>query len=67
MISSEDLTRASLGDTLDVVNRPGGHEVQDYKGLQQGKALKDYGQGGDAVWKNQLTPGERNALSHFYK
>ena len=66
-ISNDDMTRASLGDTLDVVNRQGGHEAEDYTGTQEGKTLKNYGQGGDAVWKNQLTPQERNALSKFYK
>jgi hypothetical protein len=66
-VSNEDLSRAALGDPLAVLQ--GEHRVDQSldKGPVEGGAIASQGEGGDAVWKDSLTPQERKVLQKYFK
>lgn len=66
-IANDDLTRATPGDLLGVSK--GEHEVNknDYSGPVAAGAIQSLGQGGETVWKDELTPQERDTLQRFFK
>lgn len=66
-IASDDLSHAASGDTLGVSK--GQHQVDPskYSGPASAGAIQSTGAGGEAVWKNDLTPQEREILEKFYK
>lgn len=66
-VASDDLSRAALGDVLGV--QQGTHEIDkgNYQGPVPAGAVQSQGDGGEAVWRNQLTPPERDLLQRFYK
>ena len=66
-ISNPDLTNALPGDLTGI--QKGEHTVDQskYAGPAAGGAISSTGQGGEAVWRNDLTPSEREVLKRFFK
>ncbi len=67
-VSGTDLSRAALGDLLNVGN--GGAPQVDKSTLQvltTAGDLKNSGHGGEAVWVDRLTPAERAAMQQLFK
>lgn len=66
-LSSEDFSRAALGDNLKTTD--GRHEADPSRaaGAQAAGTVSSPARGGDAVWINRLTPAERAALRDFFK
>ncbi len=65
--SSEDLSRAALGELL--ATERGEHELDPTKsaGPAAAGAIAAPAQGGEVVWVDRLTPKERAALKEFFK
>jgi hypothetical protein len=65
--SSDDLSRAALGELLGMER--GEHELDPSKnaGPSAAGAVAAPAQGGDVVWVDRLTPKERAALKEFFK
>ena len=65
--SSDDLSRAALGELLGTER--GEHELDPAKnaGPSAAGAVAAPAQGGDVVWVDRLTPKERAALKEFFK
>ena len=66
-LTAGDLKRFSLGDRLGTTI--GAHDVDTTKaaGPTAAGAVAAPASGGEAVWVNRLTPGERAALKNFFK
>lgn len=66
-VGSEDLSRATLGDLVEVTRDR--HEVDRSKfgGPVEAGAAAAPARGGEAVWVNRLTPAERAVLRDFFK
>jgi hypothetical protein len=66
-VSNDDMSRASLGDTIKV--SAGKHTIDqaDYRGTQGGGSAQVQGSGGEAVWRSTYDPQEADALSRFFK
>ncbi len=66
-VSNADLEHASPGELLGVGK--GDHPVDPakYTGPVAGGAIASNGEGGEAVWRNDLTPKEREVLKKFFK
>ena len=65
-ISNEDLARAAPGDVIGM--NKGEHEVKKIEpGQIAAGAIQSPGKGGDAVWRDSLTPQEREVLQRFFK
>jgi hypothetical protein len=67
LAQSDDLSRAMPGDVLGVSKRA--HEVDPstFHGPVDGGAISSAGSGGEAVWRNSLTPNEREVLQRYFK
>jgi hypothetical protein len=65
--SSDDLSRAALGELLGTER--GEHELDPTKNAAPSAAgaVAAPAQGGDVVWVDRLTPKERAALKEFFK
>ena len=66
-VSNPDLANALPGDLTGI--QKGDHTVDPskYAGPAVGGAIGSTGQGGEAVWRNDLTPSEREVLKRFFK
>ncbi|HWB59463.1 MAG TPA: hypothetical protein VG733_08225 [Chthoniobacteraceae bacterium] len=66
-LTSDDLSHSAVGDPLGVSK--GQHQVDPskYTGPASAGTIDSNGSGGEAVWKNDLTPQEREILERFYK
>lgn len=66
-VSSNDLDHALPGDVMGVGQ--GEHPVDPaaYAGPVSAGAISSQGVGGEAVWRDDLTPSEREALKRFFK
>lgn len=66
-ISNEDLTRALPGEVVGL--SAGEHQVDPAQTLPVASsgAISSAGEGGQAVWKDSLTPDERETLGRFFK
>ncbi len=66
-ISNDDLSRALPGDVLGVGQ--GEHKIDKtlVTGPSAGGELHSAGEGGEAVWRNDVTPREREILKRFFK
>ncbi len=66
-VSNPNLDHAMPGDLLGV--NKGDHPVDPtkYAGPAPGGAVASNGEGGEAVWRNDLTPAERDVVKHFFK
>ncbi|HEY5894012.1 MAG TPA: hypothetical protein VIT91_12345 [Chthoniobacterales bacterium] len=65
-ISNQDMTRALPGEVVGL--SAGEHQVDSAQTTSvSGGAVNSPGQGGQAVWKDSLTPDERETLGRFFK
>jgi hypothetical protein len=66
-IAADELSHAAPGEALGVSK--GKHEIdpKKYTGPTQAGAVASPGRGGEAVWRNTLTPQEREVLQRFFK
>jgi hypothetical protein len=66
-LQNDDLSRALPGDVLSLSK--GEHEIDRTaaSGPVAAGAVRSTGEGGEAVWRNDLTPGEREILKRFFK
>ncbi len=65
-VASEDVTRAGAGDLLDITERE--HDIDETKiGVRAGGAIESTGEGGDAVWRDQLLPDEKAVLKNYFE
>ena len=66
-VSNPDLSHALPGDMMGVGK--GEHTVDPakYTGPAGGGAITSQGAGGDTVWRDDLTPNEREVLKNFFK
>lgn len=66
-VSNTDLSRATFGDVQKVTLSSEEVETVEYEGLQNSASTEYTGQGGEAVWRNNLTPDEREILQDYFK
>lgn len=66
-ISNDDLSHAAAGDLAGITKGKHNVDQTQYNGPASAGAINGVGSGGEAVWKNQLTPQEREVLERFYK
>ncbi len=65
-ISNDDLSRALPAETLGLTT--GEHDdPTPTSGVTAGGTISSAGSGGDAVWRENLTPAERETLQRFFK
>ena len=66
-VSNPDLSHALPGDMVGVGK--GEHTVDPtkYTGLAAGGTITSQGVGGETVWRDDLTPSEREVLKNFFK
>lgn len=66
-VTNDDMSRASMGDLVDV--NSGKHEVKKNapKSPVEGGLLQSNGKGGEAVWRDALTPDDLEVLRRFFK
>lgn len=65
-VENPDFSRAAPGDVLGVGQTE--HELDRTRvGPRDAGAVKSVGQGGEAVWRESLTPGERAVLKRYFK
>lgn len=65
-LQSQDLSRASLGDLIELQNDSHTPDTSATT-LRQGGAVSDAGKGGDRVWRESLAPNEQKTLKKFFK
>jgi hypothetical protein len=65
--SNEDPSRAVPGEVIAIAK--GRHNVDKttQAGVVEGGAISSAGEGGDAVWRDSLTPDERQVLQKYFK
>jgi len=66
-VGSDDMSRASLGETLKVSASQPQVDPRSYLGMQNAGAAQVQGNGGEAVWRSTYDPGEADTLSRFFK
>jgi hypothetical protein len=66
-VTNDDVSRASMGDLVDL--NSGKHDVKKNapKSPVEGGALQSNGKGGEAVWREALTPEDQEVLRRFFK
>ncbi|MDX2227587.1 MAG: hypothetical protein SFY92_10930 [Verrucomicrobiae bacterium] len=66
-LENEDLSRATLGDTMGVSQ--GEHKIDPskFKGPAEAGLISGTGAGGEAVWRDETTPAERETLQKFFQ
>lgn len=67
-VSNEDMRNAALGETLAIQDRaPEDDEAGEVYGVTDSSGSESLGQGGDVVWKNNLSPEERKLLEQYFQ
>ncbi len=66
-LSNPNLDEAALGEVVKVSRIENDQRKPDYGGVTTGGAAASQGSGGDAVWKNRLSPQERKSLQRYFK
>jgi len=66
-VASDDMSRASLGDTVKVTASAHAVDPRSYLGTQTAGAAQVGGNGGEAVWRSTYDPQEADALDRFFK
>lgn len=66
-LSNPNLDEAALGEVVRISRIENDKRKPDFDGVTSGGAAQNQGSGGDAVWKNRLTPQERKSLQRFFK
>jgi hypothetical protein len=66
-VENDDLSRALPGDVLGLGQ--GQHEIDraGFAGPTAAGGIRSSGEGGEAVWRNDVTPRERQILERFFK
>jgi hypothetical protein len=66
-VTNDDVSHASLGDLVDV--NSGKHDVKknEPKSPVEGGSIQSNGRGGEAVWRDALTPDDLEVLRRFFK
>ena len=66
-LSNTDLSRAALGDTIELAN--GRHEVdkKSYQGLLASGAAASPGSEGEVTWRQSVVPAEQKVLKQYFK
>ena len=66
-VTNDDVSHASMGDLVDV--NSGKHDVRKNapKSPLEGGLLQSNGKGGEAVWRDALTPEDLEVLRRFFK
>jgi hypothetical protein len=66
-VTNDDVSHASLGDLVDV--NSGKHDVKknEPKAPVEGGSIQSNGRGGEAVWRDALTPEDLEVLQRFFK
>lgn len=65
-VSNQDLSNAALGDIVGLQDRAPDKDDRPVFTTTQAAAGVE-GQGGDVIWKNQLTPEERDLLERYFE
>lgn len=65
-VRSQDLSRASLGDLIELQNDSHAPDTSATT-LRQGGSVSDAGKGGDRVWRESLAPNEQKTLKKFFE
>ena len=66
-VSNSDLEHALPGDLMGVGKGEHNVDPSKYAGPIAGGTAASNGEGGEAVWRNDLTPKEREVLKNFFK
>jgi len=66
-VSNDDMSRASLGETLKVSSSEHAVDPSAYHGNETAGAAQVEGSGGEAVWRSTYDPQEADALARFFK
>lgn len=66
-VRNEDLRRAGFGDTVSVRIKEHDVDVSDYTGAYDAGTVASFGEGGDLIWSQSLSPEERRVLRQYFK
>jgi len=66
-VANEDLSRALPGEVLEVTPTAPEVKPKASDGAIDGGSIQSKGQGGEAVWRDSVTPRERDLLQRFFK
>jgi hypothetical protein len=66
-VSSNDMSRAALGETLKISASNPMVDPVAYRGAQTAGAAQVQGSGGEAVWRSTYDPEEADTLTRFFK
>jgi hypothetical protein len=66
-VSSDDMSRTSLGETVKISASKPNVDPATYQGTQTAGAAQVNGNGGEAVWRSTYDPQEADTLARFFK
>ena len=66
-MTNDDMSRASLGETIKVSASEHAVDPSAYRGTQSAGTAQVQGSGGEAVWRSTYDPQEADALARFFK
>jgi hypothetical protein len=66
-VTSQDYENAMMGDKLTERAANPEDQISEYQGLQQAGAVAETGQGGEAVWRDNLSAEERRLLQNYFQ
>jgi hypothetical protein len=66
-VKNDDMSRASLGQTIKISASAHAIDTADYQGAQQAGSAQIGGNGGEAVWRSTYDPQEAETLDRFFK
>jgi hypothetical protein len=65
--SNDDMSRALPGEVIAIAKGRHNVDTNTPAGPVEAGAISSAGQGGDAVWRDSLTPDERQVLQKYFK
>ncbi len=66
-VSSDDMSRVALGETIKISASKPRVDPESYRGPQNAGLGQVQGSGGEAVWRSTYDPGEADTLTRFFK
>jgi hypothetical protein len=66
-VKNDDMSRASLGQTLKISSGAHAVDTAAYPGAEQAGSAQIGGNGGEAVWRSTYDPQEADTLDRFFK
>jgi hypothetical protein len=66
-VTSQDYENAMMGEKLTERAANPEDQISEYQGLQQAGAVAETGQGGEAVWRDNLSAEERRLLQNYFQ